>query len=57
MRPPDAAILTEGLAFEHCDVAVITGPPSPATAVLLATLAPAGKIVKTAAEAVLALGV
>jgi cyanophycin synthetase len=54
---PDAAILTEGLAFDHCDVAIVTGPQSAATAVLLATLAPTGKIVETAAEAILALSV
>jgi len=54
---PDAAILGEGLAFDRCDVAIVTGPPSAATAVLLATIAPTGKRVETAAEAVLALSV
>lgn len=49
---PDAAILDEGLAFEYCDVAVITGPHTPATRILLATLAPTGAVTQTAAEAV-----
>ncbi|MBL0157385.1 MAG: hypothetical protein IPP47_09850 [Bryobacterales bacterium] len=54
---PDAAILGEGIAFDRCDVAIVTSPPSDATAVLLAAIAPTGKIVETAAEAVLALNV
>ena len=52
---PGDAILNEGLAFDRCDVAVITGPATAATPVLLATLAPNGAVVQTAAEAVRAL--